>query len=626
MFKTYQMTIDVVQKEVIPTITFHQDDYNTAKLLIIVRENGTILPLTQAKVRVVIKKKDNTFGWLDCDVTNAEGGEVGFILSSNSLAEPGIVECALYIYKQDQTLVTPRFHYQVEAALIPNGTVESSNEFQALNKIIADSKALIESADKIGEIVEKADDVKKLIDEGSKLQSTIDNTKAAADRHTLEIGKLSTLKTSDKTSLVAAINSLQLSGGGGVLSFETFAELQQAYPNGSGVPVWISSEQSWYYWEDASVPDTKPPNITASPNGGTFSSSQSVVLIADEAATIYYTLDGSTPTTGSAIYTAPITISTTKTLKFFGKDTAGNVSAVQSLLFTINTGGGDTTPPIVTANPAAGTYNNTQSVTLSANETATIYYTLDGSTPTVNSAVYNSPISVANSLTLKYFGKDTAGNISSVQTAVYTINKETTPGSVLFNDTFNRPDSPTLGISDSGHTWTDYRDANGTVILGVRNGMAYLSGGTWTNALNKFKRFTTIPISTNNFVIEVQTKSLPADTGDSLGICIRMLSQDRDMVYLLKPKVSSPSGKYVLAKIPYGGNVTTLGTSTSLAAENDTIKIEHHADGTIKVFINGVLEITATDTLALIATTNVGIGINADFVGLGIDSFKVTSL
>lgn len=57
MFKTYQLTIDVVQKEVIPTIIFHQDDYNTAKLLITVRENGTILPLTQAKVRVVIKKK-----------------------------------------------------------------------------------------------------------------------------------------------------------------------------------------------------------------------------------------------------------------------------------------------------------------------------------------------------------------------------------------------------------------------------------------------------------------------------------------------------------------------------------------------------------------------------------------
>lgn len=542
-------------------------------------------------------------------MTNAETGEVGFILSSNSLAQPGIVECALYIYKQDQTLVTPRFQYQVEAALIPNGTVESSNEFQALNKIIADSKALIESADKIGEIVEKADDVKKLIDEGSKLQSTISSTKDTADRHTLEIGKLSTLKTTDKTSLVAAINSLQLSGGGGVLSFETFAELQQAYPNGSGVPVWVSSEQSWYYWEDASVPDTKPPNITASPNGGTFSNSQSVVLIADEAATIYYTLDGSTPTTGSAVYNAPITISATKTLKFIGKDTAGNVSAVQSVLFTINTGGGDITPPIVTANPAAGTYNNTQLVTLSANETATIYYTLDGSSPTLNSAVYSAPISVVDTITIKYFGKDTAGNTSPVQTAVYTINKVTTPGAVLFYDTFNRPDNPALGVSDSGHTWTDYRSANGTVLLGVRNGMAYLSGGTWPGALNKFRRFTTIPISTSNFVIEVQTKSLPVDTGDSLGICIRMPSLDRDVIYLLKPKVSVPSGKYNLVKIPYMGNAQTIGTSTSFASENDAIKIEHRDDGSIKVYINGVLEITATDTLALTSSTNVGLGL-----------------
>ncbi|KAA0766393.1 chitobiase/beta-hexosaminidase C-terminal domain-containing protein [Bacillus sp. SH5-2] len=430
----------------------------------------------------------------------------------------------------------------------------------------------------------------------------------------------------ENTNRIKILQEQITTGGSGVLSYNTLSELQSAFPNGSDKPVWIVSENSWYYWEGTSAPDTKPPNITASPNGGTFSSSQSVTLIADEAATIYYTLDGSTPTTGSAIYNAPITISTTKTLKFFGKDSAGNVSAVQTLLFTINTGGGDTTPPIVTANPVAGTYTSTQLVALSANETATIYYTLDGSTPTVNSAVYTSPISVANSLTLKYLGKDTAGNISSVQTAVYTINKETTPGTVLFEDTFNRPDSPTLGVSDSGHTWTNYTSVNGTVLLGIRNNMAYSSGGTYANALNKFRRFTTKIIPTNNFVIESQTRSLPSGSGDSMAICIRMASDDADMLYLLKPVLGLPTSKYSLVKIPKGGNASTIVTGTSFVGENDAIKIENYSDGLIKVFVNDVLELTATDTFAMLPTTTVGIGVNANIVGLGFDNFKVTAL
>src|SRR5947199_315101 len=55
-----------------------------------------------------------------------------------------------------------------------------------------------------------------------------------------------------------------------------------------------------------------------------------------------------------------------------------------------------------TLDPSAGTYSQSQSVTLSdATPGATIYYTTDGSTPTTSSTPYAGPISVSQTTTIR---------------------------------------------------------------------------------------------------------------------------------------------------------------------------------------------------------------------------------
>jgi len=99
------------------------------------------------------------------------------------------------------------------------------------------------------------------------------------------------------------------------------------------------------------------------------------------------------------------------------KDRAGNVTATPAAFsWTI-----DTVAPVTTASPAAGLYNSAKSVTLAVSETATVYYTSDGSQPKTTSAKYSAPIPVAVSTTLRFFAVDAAGNSETIKGATYII-------------------------------------------------------------------------------------------------------------------------------------------------------------------------------------------------------------
>jgi hypothetical protein len=138
---------------------------------------------------------------------------------------------------------------------------------------------------------------------------------------------------------------------------------------------------------------------TFSPAAGTYSSAQSVTISdATSGATIYYTTNGTTPTTSSTQYTGPITVSSTETLEAIAVATGDTNSAVASAAYTIML-------PVVstpTFSPAAGTYTSAQSVSISdATSGATIYYTTNGTTPTTSSTQYTGPITVSSTETLQ---------------------------------------------------------------------------------------------------------------------------------------------------------------------------------------------------------------------------------
>ena len=127
-----------------------------------------------------------------------------------------------------------------------------------------------------------------------------------------------------------------------------------------------------------------------------------------------------------------------------------------------------TPTPTPTFNPPQGTYSSAQSVTISdTDSSAAIYYTTDGSTPTVNAAKYTAPISVSSTETINAIALDTTvgGYIrSAVASANYTISGTT---GVTATPTFS-PESgtyssaQTVSILDTTPDATIYYAINGS--------------------------------------------------------------------------------------------------------------------------------------------------------------------
>lgn len=79
----------------------------------------------------------------------------------------------------------------------------------------------------------------------------------------------------------------------------------------------------------------------------------------------------------------------------------------------------DNVPPTTSINISGGEYIGEQTIILSADETADIYFAIDDTV----SMKYVSPITISKNTTLKYFAIDTAGNAENIKTQIYIIIK-----------------------------------------------------------------------------------------------------------------------------------------------------------------------------------------------------------
>ncbi len=302
---------------------------------------------------------------------------------------------------------------------------------------------------------------------------------------------------------------------------------------------------------------------TFSPSGGTYTASQTVTLSTTTAgASINYTTDGSTPSnTAGTLYTGPITVAGTTTVKAIAYASGLTNSTVSTATYTIRAIG-----PIFS--PAAGTYTTAQTVTLSTTTSgASINYTTDGSTPSNTAGtLYTGPITVATTTTIKAVAYATGLTNSTISTASYTI-RVLPPSFSPAAGTYTTAQMVTLSTATAGASINYTTD-----------------GSTPSNTAGTLY---TGPIT-------VATTTTIKAVAYATGLTNSTISTASYTIRVLPPSFSPAAGTYTTAQM------VTLSTATAGASINYTTDGSTPSN-TAGTLYTGPITVSATTTIKAVA-------------------------
>jgi hypothetical protein len=288
-------------------------------------------------------------------------------------------------------------------------------------------------------------------------------------------------------------------------------------------------------------------------------------------ATIYYTTDGSTPGTSSMRYTAPIAITAAMTIKAIVVASGFANSAIASAAYTLAPPPTAATP---TFSPVAGAVPSGSTVAISTTTPgATIYYTTDGSDPTLSTTQYTAPITITAAMTIKAIAMASGFVNSAVASADYTLTVVPTAVTPTF--------SPGAGAVLSGTTVTISTTTAGATIY-------YTTDGS-TPGTSSTPYTTPIAITAAVTIKAIATASGFADS--AMG----------SAAYTILPPAATPTFN------PAAGALVA-GTTVAISSTTPNATIYYTTDGstpgTSSTMYTAPIAITAAATIKAIATAS----------------------
>lgn len=132
--------------------TVNTNDLKTVKLNLLINQDSEPLDLTGATVRLAVKKPDQNTVLQDATIIDALAGSCEIVLDTQAYVIPGTYTAEVMVfYGVDTVAVTSSFTYKAIRGIMSDDTLESSNEWPALNQAIEATEILKDSVQGIND-------------------------------------------------------------------------------------------------------------------------------------------------------------------------------------------------------------------------------------------------------------------------------------------------------------------------------------------------------------------------------------------------------------------------------------------------------------------------------------------
>lgn len=192
--KEFDIMLDIKKSKKIEDIEVVQKDYESNILNISIVEGFEPYNLSGLSVEIAFAKPDGTTVLQDEEngviIEDPAEGKIRCILNTNTIAASGKVFAEVRILQDLRLLTTARFDFFVRRAIVNDETIESTNEFPILNKLINDTKNIVEAVPviegKLDEITNTESELNQSILEGNTLKGDLDSS--IQEGNTLKVG------------------------------------------------------------------------------------------------------------------------------------------------------------------------------------------------------------------------------------------------------------------------------------------------------------------------------------------------------------------------------------------------------------------------------------------------------
>lgn len=264
----------------------------------------------------------------------------------------------------------------------------------------------------------------------------------------------------------------------------------------------------------------KLPTISGVTEGSIYKDDVTIEISNSGEGDIYYTLDGTTPTSSSTKYESEIKLSDAKTYTLKAIVISGSKqSAVATVNFEIQKE--TVSKPVIS--PEGKTYSNVVRVTISCSTVgASIYYTTDGTDPTESSERYSNeiPLTSSGTYTLKAIAVK-GGLKSTIVSATYTLDitqsQTETPVITPATGTFSEAQNVTITCGTSGADIYYTTDGTNPTEASTKYTSSFPVSTTTTVKAIAVKDGSTSPVASSVITIQKAFDGIQIQVEKSLG-------------------------------------------------------------------------------------------------------------